>query len=225
MNRTKVLLTAILTLALIAIFIALGFWQLDRARSLKELQKPYQEKPIVALAEIASTKSNLSDVAVNRIVTFTGRYVAEFDAPNQIDKNEKSETWLVGLMEVDGGGAILVVRTYREAEMPKGTVTITGRLLPRQFDDRSEKKEGELSRLDPSIVSSLYPDDLYDGFVVAMNESVDGRSIELPRVAVEPARPTVPGYYWQHISYVVIWWLMALVVLFMPFYSRWRSKR
>ncbi|NDF42507.1 MAG: hypothetical protein EB105_02670, partial [Actinobacteria bacterium] len=153
------------------------------------------------------------------------RYVAEFDAPNQIDKNEKSETWLVGLMEVDGGGAILVVRTYREAEMPKGTVTITGRLLPRQFDDRSEKKEGELSRLDPSIVSSLYPDDLYDGFVVAMNESVDGRSIELPRVTVEPARPTVPGYYWQHISYVVIWWLMALVVLFMPFYSRWRSKR
>ena len=68
-------------------------------------------------------------------------------------------------------------------------------------------------------------DNLYDGFVVANTELVDGKEVVIPRVAVAPARPTVPGYYWQHLSYVVIWWLMALVVLFMPFYSRWRSKQ
>jgi hypothetical protein len=34
----------------------------------------------------------------------------------------------------------------------------------------------------------------------------------------------VPGYYWQHISYVVIWWLMALVVLFLPLYGRRRKS-
>jgi len=28
------------------------------------------------------------------------------------------------------------------------------------------------------------------------------------------------GYYWQHISYVVIWWLMAVLVLWAPFYKR-----
>jgi len=44
----------------------------------------------------------------------------------------------------------------------------------------------------------------------------------VPRVAIDPARPSVPGYYWQHISYVVIWWLMALVVVFLPFYGRKR---
>ena len=225
MNRTKVFLTAILILALMSTFIALGFWQLDRARSLKELQKPYQEQPIVALSNIANTNSNLADESVNRIVTFTGRYVAEFDAPNQRDKDGRTENWLVGLMEVDGGGAILVVRSNQNSEIPKGNISVTGRLLPRQFEDRSEKLDGQLSRLDPSLVSALYPDNLYDGFVVANSELVDGKEVDIPRVAVAPARPTVPGYYWQHLSYVVIWWLMALVVLFMPFYNRWRSKQ
>jgi len=225
MNRTKVFLTAILILALMSTFIALGFWQLDRARSLKELQKPYQELPILALSDIANTNSNLADESVNRIVTFTGRYVAEFDAPNQRDKDGRTENWLVGLMEVDGGGAILVVRSNQNSEIPKGNISVTGRLLPRQFEDRSEKLDGQLSRLDPSLVSALYPDNLYDGFVVANSELVDGKEVDIPRVAVAPARPTVPGYYWQHLSYVVIWWLMALVVLFMPFYSRWRSKQ
>ena len=225
MNRTKVFLTAILILALMSTFIALGFWQLDRARSLKELQKPYQEQPIVALSDIANTNSNLADESVNRIVTFTGRYVAEFDAPNQRDKDGRTENWLVGLMEVDGGGAILVVRSNQNSEIPKGNISITGRLLPRQFEDRSQKLDGQLSRLDPSLVSALYPDNLYDGFVVANSELVDGKEVDIPRVAVAPARPTVPGYYWQHLSYVVIWWLMALVVLFMPFYNRWRSKQ
>ena len=225
MNRTKVFLTAILILALMSTFIALGFWQLDRARSLKELQKPYQELPIVALSDIANTNSNLADESVNRIVTFTGRYVAEFDAPNQRDKDGRTENWLVGLMEVDGGGAILVVRSNQNSEIPKGNISVTGRLLPRQFEDRSEKLDGQLSRLDPSLVSALYPDNLYDGFVVANSELVDGKEVVIPRVAVAPARPTVPGYYWQHLSYVVIWWLMALVVLFMPFYNRWRSKQ
>ena len=97
--------------------------------------------------------------------------------------------------------------------------------MPRQFEDRSEKLDGQLSRLDPSLVSALYPDNLYDGFVVANSELVDGKEVVIPRVSVAPARPTVPGYYWQHLSYVVIWWLMALVVLFMPFYNRWRSKQ
>ena len=225
MNRTKVFLTAILILALMSTFIALGFWQLDRARSLKELQKPYQELPIVALSNIANTNSNLADESVNRIVTFTGRYVAEFDAPNQRDKDGRTENWLVGLMEVDGGGAILVVRSNQNSEIPKGNISVTGRLLPRQFEDRSEKLDGQLSRLDPSLVSALYPDNLYDGFVVANSELVDGKEVVIPRVSVAPARPTVPGYYWQHLSYVVIWWLMALVVLFMPFYNRWRSKQ
>ena len=224
MSRTKALGATIAALALIAIFISLGFWQLDRARQLQALQQPYQDLPFISLSEVAEPSENLTDSAINRIVTFSGSYVMQFTAPNQIDRNENKADWLVGLLEVDGGGAILVVRSTRNGEMPRGDLQITGRLFPRQFEDRSEKVEGELSRLDPSLVSSLYSDALYDGFVVAATEVDSGRPIQLTRVDLAPARPTVPGYYWQHIAYVAIWWLMALVVVFLPFYNRWRKR-
>lgn len=224
MSRTKALGATIAALALIAIFISLGFWQLDRARQLQTLQQPYQDLPSISLSEVAEPSENLTDSAINRIVTFSGSYVMQFTAPNQIDRNKNKADWLVGLLEVDGGGAILVVRSTRNGEMPRGDLQITGRLFPRQFEDRSEKVEGELSRLDPSLVSSLYSDTLYDGFVVAATEVDSGRPIQLTRVDLAPARPTVPGYYWQHIAYVAIWWLMALVVVFLPFYNRWRKR-
>jgi len=206
-------------LALCGSFIRLGFWQLDRAADLKELQKPYIEQPVVPLTDIAAPAENLSDSAINRIVTFSGRYVAQTDAPGQKDKNGRVGTWLVGAFEVNGSGTILVVRSYKDAELPKGEVTIVGRLLVRQFEDRVAKSEGSLSRLDPSLWVGMSDLPIFDGYVVASSETLDGAQLELPRVVIDPARPNVPGYYWQHISYVVIWWLMALVVVFLPFYG------
>ena len=220
----KKLGVGLVVLALCGTFIRLGFWQLDRAADLKELQKPYVEQPVVPLTDIAQPSANLSDQAINRIVTMSGRYVLQLDAPGQKDKNGKVETWLVGVLEVDGGGAILVVRSNKSAELPKGDVEIEGRLLVRQFEDRSAKSESNLSRLDPSLLVGMYDLPIFDGYVVAMREQVDGAELVLPRVKVDPARPNVPGYYWQHISYVVIWWLMALVVVFLPFYGRKRRS-
>ena len=214
----------LIILALCGSFIRLGFWQLDRAADLKELQKPYIEQPVVPLTDIAAPAVNLSDGAINRIVTFSGRYVAQTDAPGQKDKSGRVGTWLVGAFEVNGSGTILVVRSYKDAELPKGEVTIVGRLLVRQFEDRVAKSEGSLSRIDPSLWVGMSDLPIFDGYVVASSETLDGAKIELPRVVIDPARPNVPGYYWQHISYVVIWWLMALVVVFLPFYGRKRRN-
>ena len=209
---------------LVTAFIFLGLWQLDRAGQVKELQKPYKERPVVALAEVATPNSNLSGESVNRIVEFSGTYVAQFDAPNQIDSRGKYSDWLVALMEVDGGGYILVLRSDRQADMPKGDILVTGRIFPRQYEDMSERVSGKLSRIDPSLIVADYPGDYYDGFVAAQKEIRDGAPLEIARVNLDPATPSVPGYYWQHIAYVVIWWLMALVVLFLPLYGRWREK-
>jgi cytochrome oxidase assembly protein ShyY1 len=214
----------LMILALCGSFIRLGFWQLDRAAELKEVQKPYIEQPMVSLTEVAKPAENLSDGAINRIVTFSGIYVAQTNAPGQKDKNGKVGNWLVGAFEVNGSGTILVVRSDKDAELPKGEVTIVGRLLVRQFEDRVAKTEGSLSRLDPSLWVGMSDLPLFDGYVVATSETLDGVKLELPRVAIDPARPNVPGYYWQHISYVVIWWLMALVVVFLPFYGRKRRN-
>lgn len=215
----------IIAVAILAgVFVRLGIWQLDRAAELKELQKPYVEQPVVPLSDVATPASNLQDSAVNRIVTFSGQYVAQFDAPGQKDKNDQIGKWLVGLLEVNGGGAILVVRGLENEEIPKGEVFVQGRLMVRQFEDQAEKAEDQLSRLDPSVLVSTYDMPLYDGYVVAQSEIVNGKQLQLKRVAIDPVQPKVPGYYWQHISYVVIWWLMALVVVFLPFYSRRREE-
>ena len=92
---------------LVTAFILLGFWQLDRAGQVKELQKPYQEKPVIALSKIAAPNSNLSGESVNRIVEFSGTYVAQFDATDQSDSRGEKSDWQVALMEVDGGGYLL----------------------------------------------------------------------------------------------------------------------
>jgi cytochrome oxidase assembly protein ShyY1 len=221
LTKTSFVLAVIV---LAGIFIRLGFWQLDRAAEFKELQKPYIEKPVIDLSKVAKPARNLPDRAVNRIVKFSGRYVMQFDAPGQIDKNGKIGNWLVGLLEVNGGGAILVVRSSKAAETPKGEVFVIGRLLVRQFEDRAQKSQDQLSRLDPSLLVSTYDMPVYDGYVVAQSELLNGKELQLKRVTVEPIKPQVPGYYWQHISYVVIWWLMALVVVFLPLYSRRRES-
>ena len=216
---------AFIVLILCATFIRLGFWQLDRAGEFQELQKPYIERPIINLSQVATPGENLSDDSINQIVAFSGRYLEQYIAPNQEDKSGVKADWIVGLLEVDSGGAILVVRSISNAELPGGRVEITGRLFNRQFDNRAGKSSSQLSRIDPALLVASYDQKLFDGFVLAQVEKINGVEIDLKRPELDPAKPNVPGYYWQHISYVVIWWLMALVVLFLPFYQVSRKRQ
>ena len=216
---------ALIVLILCATFIRLGFWQLDRAGEFQELQKPYIERPVINLSQVASPGENLSDDSINQIVRFSGKYLDQYIAPNQEDKFGVRSDWIVGLLQVDSGGAILVVRSISNTEVLPGKVDITGRLFNRQFDDRAKKSSSQLSRIDPALLVASYDQKLFDGFVLAQNESINGIELDIKRPELDPAKPSVPGYYWQHISYVVIWWLMALVVLFLPFYQVSRKRQ
>jgi len=216
---------AFIVLILCATFIRLGFWQLDRAGEFQELQKPYIERPVINLSQVAIPGENLSDDSVNQIVRFSGKYLDQYIAPNQEDKYGVKSDWVVGLLEVDSGGAILVVRSTSNTEVLPGKVDITGRLFNRQFDDRAKKSSSQLSRIDPALLVASYDQKLFDGFVLAQSESINGIELDIKRPELDPAKPSVPGYYWQHISYVVIWWLMALVVLFLPFYQVSRKRQ
>ena len=216
---------AFIVLILCATFIRLGFWQLDRAGEFQELQRPYIERPVINLSQVATPGENLSDDSINQIVRFSGKYLDQYIAPNQEDKFGVRSDWVVGLLEVDSGGAILVVRSTSNTEIPLGAVDITGRLFNRQFDDRAKKSSSQLNRIDPALLVASYDQKLFDGFVLAQNESINGIELDIKRPELDPAKPSVPGYYWQHISYVVIWWLMALVVLFLPFYQVSRKRQ
>lgn len=135
----------------------------------------------------------------------------------------------MALLQVDGANplsGILVVRglwadRLQNPEVEMSTkIELIGTLQPHQNDDRADNVPGVISRLDSSVIVGISDLDLYDGFIVAQSEKV--RAGELTRERVVAAAPVskVAGYYWQHISYVAIWWLMAGIVLYLPFYRR-----
>jgi hypothetical protein len=98
--------------------------------------------------------------------------------------------------------------------------------MPHQNEDRAvfTNEVNVLSRLDSALIADKTNLPIFDGFVIVQTEAISGIESSLKLISSEPARSTVPGYYWQHISYVVIWWLMAGVVVFLPFYQKFKKN-
>jgi len=225
-RKIKKPLQAITVLVFAAIFIALGIWQLQRAQELQNAKKIVADTTIYPLAQMASATGSVPPESILKFVTTTGRYIATYQAPNQKDGSGVLADWEVALLEEEGGAAILVVRglweerlTSPEIAMAK-KVTVTGTLLPKQNEDRAENIDGQISRVDSSLLVTSYSGQLYDGFILATAEDRSCAPIERSRISAPELTAGVPGYYWQHISYVVVWWFMAALVLWAPFYRR-----
>lgn len=217
---------AVAVLAIAAAFFSLGLWQLDRANELQESKKIVPDSTIYQLADLASPATSLDSRGVGKKVQLRGNYIMTFRAPNQTDLADRRTDWEVALMQVDEKSAILVLRGYWKDRLVEPQVAMsTGVDLqaivqPRQFEDVARNAPGVISRLDSSVIVSLTDFDLYDGFLLATQESVSDGAIIRDRIELAPPESKVGGYYWQHISYVIIWWLMAAIVLYLPFYRR-----
>jgi hypothetical protein len=211
--------------------IGLGKWQLDSAASVKEAKAAAKlvDPNTYPLGELAAPTLPLDSRSVNKKVSVSGFYVANFRAPLQQDVDGTVSDWEVALLQIDGStppSGILVVRGLWEdrllnPEVAMSTkVSLVGTMQPRQYDDRADNEPGVISRLDSSVIVGLVDLQLYDGFITINSEST--RDGELVRERVIPPTPVsrTAGYYWQHISYVAIWWLMAAIVLYLPFYRR-----
>ena len=215
-------------IAIAALFIGLGFWQLQRAADLKASLKVARtiDTDVVSLQSVATPREALGAQAFNRTVSLTGKYIANFRAPNQEDGDGVVSDWEVALAQVDERSAILVVRGLWSERLlnpdiqQSMDIEITGVLVASQFADRAENTPGVISRLDSAVIVGLTDLDLYDGYILARSESTREGALERTRVTEEKLNPKIPGFYWQHLSYVVIWWLMAAVVLYLPFYRR-----
>ena len=222
----------VLTVLILALtFIGLGVWQLQRAQELKASENILADTAIYPLSQKASPTGTIPATSVGKQVSVTGHYMATYKAPNQKDGAGKVADWEVGLLVQSDDSAILVVRGLWSERMQSGQsdnpeivmateVTVTGSLYPKQSDDRAFAENGELSRLDSALLVSKYQGQLYDGFILAKSEEVRAGAVERTRIAPPKLAPPVPGFYWQHISYVVVWWFMAALVLWAPFYRR-----
>lgn len=215
-NRQKIGLV-VLALFLAAIFFRLGVWQLDRAQLLQELAKPQKERAVVELLSVAEKNVALSTDALNRIVKFRGTFIDNLQAPNQEDVNGKKSTWSVGVFQVTGSGKIVVVRGIHSGQpkIDSKEVEITGRLIPSQINNKfGEVRDGFLPRIDSALLLSDFGSDFFDGYVIVRSEIPESG---LEKVPTPQPIIKVAGFYWQHISYVIVWWLMGLLTLALPF--------
>ena len=218
--------TSLLLIA--AIFVGLGLWQLDRARDMKSIlnTKPAAITAPVPLTNLLQPRTAMDTKVDSKSVSASGFYVANFKAPNQKDGNNKVADWEVALLQTDTNSGILVVRglwseRLQEPQLAMSNrIELTGILRAHQNEDRALNSPGVISRLDSSVIVGLTDLDLYDGYVIALDEKYRDGDISRTRVTPELRTSRIPGFYWQHISYVVIWWLMAAVVLYLPIYRR-----
>ncbi len=218
----------LVVLSIAAIFFCLGIWQLDRAAALKAslITATSVDEKVVPLESISVPSTTLAPDAINRMVNVAGHYVAHYKAPDQVDGKGKMNDWEVALLQVGTHKGILVVRglwsdRLLNPEVQESmTISITGQLRAHQDGDRAQNSQGVISRLDSAVIVGLSNLDLFDGYILANSESHKGTELGRIRLMPEKLISRIPGFYWQHLSYVVIWWLMAGVVLYLPFYRR-----
>jgi hypothetical protein len=163
--------------------------------------------------------------AVNRIVSATGNYANSYIAKDQKISEEQIADFDVRILKLNTGHAVLVVREVlaQGIDQVLGEVSITGRLYPRQNVDRTFAKPGELYRIDPALVVSKENPFLYDGYIILRSEiSGNNQTSNLNLVPSPQISERLPGFYWQHISYVVVWWFMGLLLLIAPIFPQFR---
>jgi len=176
------------------------------------------EKPVIALTKLSQPRVTISEGAINRLVEFSGVYDKVYRAPNQLDSAGRSGTWQVAVLRLSGGSAILVVRGVGDSTLPTGEVHIVGRYEPSQFQDVVSYVADSLvlTRIDSALLLESTPYDFYDGYVIAKTESPS--PVRQPiRVPIEMAKPHVPGFYWQHLAYMILWWFFAVMVVLVWF--------
>ncbi len=206
----------------------LGVWQLNKAQNLSASTAPVADQPVIELSKVSSAGLNIPLKAVNRIVSASGEYSNKYIARDQKLVDEKIVDLDVRLLDLDTGHSVLIVRGLASEPLTEisSNVEVVGRLYPRQNVDRAFPKPGELSRIDPALVVSEQTPFLYDGYIVLKSEKlspeIDAQFSPIPSPQISQRITT---FYWQHISYVVVWWFMAVLLLIAPLFPQFRKPK
>ena len=97
---------------------------------------------------------------------------------------------------------------------------VVGYLLPQQSKDSAETNGNQISRIDSALFVTKTELPIYAPYIHEIDESPNSGYEVIPL----NLRSGVPGFYWQHISYVVIWFLFALTAIYLMVYQRRLDK-
>ena len=222
-------LTFLTTIWLLLIYSTyeLGMWQLHRAQAMNVATAAKPDQPLIELTEVASPGMNLPISAINRIVSAEGKYSTSYLARDQKITEGNLANLDVRLLKLSTGHSVLIVRGIASVplEVINSDVYLTGRLYPRQNVDRAFAKPGELPRIDPALVVSKENPFLYDGYIVLQSEQIGGKSSSASFIPTPQITQKAASFYWQHISYVVVWWFMGALLLIAPLFPQFRAPK
>ena len=201
---------------LVAIFLSLANWQWNRADELKN--PPKVDQTILPLDSVITPSQSITQEQVGRRVSMTGKYISNWVLPNQKD----TQSYDVGFFQTKDNAMILVLRGIHKQVTPdlEKNVDVVGYLLPQQSKDIADNQGDQISRIDSALFVTKTNLPLSAPYVHAISERPDSGYEVVPF----NLRSGVPGYYWQHISYVIIWFLFAITVIYLMVYQRRLDK-
>jgi cytochrome oxidase assembly protein ShyY1 len=219
----------LLAVALIVAFGWLGHWQLDRAAEFRQSANDTSEPAPAPLASLTQVQGSVRAAAIGRLVTVSGTYDAthSYLVPGR-PQGGRSGFWALSVLRLPAGPGVLVVRgwvpsveTAAETTPTSGPVEVTGRLMVSEdpsggLPPGTALPAGQVAAANPVDLLSLVPYPLYDGYVT-LRSQVPSASASLALVPSPRTGNDVPGFYFQHVAYVALWWLFAAFVVFFWF--------
>jgi cytochrome oxidase assembly protein ShyY1 len=204
-------------LALAVLFVALGFWQLDRHHDARSAERARR----AALAAPAPDLASLARVEPGRRVSALGRYDARHQAllRNRVRDGTGGYDVLTPLV-TDHGTVVLVDRGFvgraelgaTLAERPTGRrVTVFGiarrsRRSPAGDQPRSVADHPSVAEVDLALLGDLLDHRFSPTWIELQAERPDP-----PRGAPRPAEPD-PGGAVDHLAYALQWWAFAAIL-------------
>ncbi|MEX1179099.1 MAG: SURF1 family protein [Nitriliruptor sp.] len=235
--RPAALLSHVLVLAVVAVLVTLGQWQLQRLEERQVQNALLEERTAAApldLAELVASGEIDEDALEYRRVSVTGRYLADEELLLEgRQRNGQSGRDSFVPLELDDGTLVLVRRGWvprelgppplEDARPPEGEVTVDGyleRSVPEPGFGPSNPAEGELSVIHVPDVERMARDLPAPTFPMIVrlvdqdpppiaSDAVAARGLEaLPAIYEES--PFDEG---SHLSYAIQWHAFALIAL------------
>jgi len=216
----------LLAVLLVVACAGLGQWQLDRAAAFQQSAAAAGEPAPVPLQSLTPASGVLGGAVVGRLVTVAGSYdpAHSYLVPHQ-ELEGLTGFWLLSVVRLPNGSGALVVRGWAATlaaaaadPPPTGRVVVTGRLMDSQdpsggLAPGTVLPAGQVAAASPVALLTLVSYPLYDGFVVLRSQQPPVTT-GLNLVPSPRSANAVPGFYFQHLAYVGLWWLFGAFVVF-----------
>lgn len=208
-----------------------GTWQYHRWEEKRfanrELKANIAAAP-VPVAQLLSTGTGLDPAHRMREVSVRGRYLP--DTQRYVRQRQVDTTvgfFVLTALRTDAGPALMVVRgwvaagdsatqTPTVAPPPAGPVTITARAYPSEPGGLgSGLPPGQIQQINAAALGREFAVTPYLGYVTVVTQQPAAAGVEV----VPPPDTTNPAggaQEWQHLSYVVQWYILAVMALAAP---------